>query len=97
MVFNSRAREEERRQADQVQGPLQPRALHPRPQGQRQGREAQAVPSSQYANTDDLSKMLCDLVSQAARETVADKSPSGLTIVDTPKKNARGKRVAQSS
>ena len=37
MSCNSCAREEERRQADQVQGPLQPRALHPCPQGQRQG------------------------------------------------------------
>ena len=48
MVFYSCAREEERRQADQVQGPRQPRPLHPCPQGQRQGREAQAVSSSQY-------------------------------------------------
>lgn len=33
---------------DQVQGPVPEEPLHPRPQGLREGREAQAVPPTKY-------------------------------------------------
>lgn len=46
----SRAHQEEQEgQQHQVQGPLLEERLHPRPQGHRQGREAQAVASPGYA------------------------------------------------
>lgn len=52
IVFHSRAdKEEHQEQPDQVQGPMSPLPLHPRPQGRRQGREAEAELASGYVVT----------------------------------------------
>lgn len=47
-------KEEQGSTADQVQGSLPPLPIHPRPQGQRQGREAQAVASPRYDDHADV-------------------------------------------
>jgi hypothetical protein len=83
MSFHSRAREEERRQADQVQGPLQPRALHPCPQGQRQGREAQAVPPSRYAK-----HLQSRIIGRTATDRKSQDSPLSTPLRRTPAASA---------
>lgn len=79
----SRAHQEEQEgQQHQVQGPLLEERLHPRPQGHRQGREAQAVASPGYAlqNTHFRASVLIILL--------------GLTISDVGKKNPKGRHAA---
>lgn len=49
-AFSRPDQEERQEPADQVQGPLPPQPLHPRPEGFRQGRQAQAEPAPWYVS-----------------------------------------------
>lgn len=83
--YYSRAHKEEQAQPDQVQGPLPPSPLHPRPQGLGQGREAQAVASSRYA----ISLLYPEywMNSRKANSRVQD-SPSPIPRRRTPRASA---------
>lgn len=86
--------EQERRcLADQVQGQMPEEPLHPCPQGHRQGRQAEAVAPTGYVKI-----FLQEQERERGRTIILIlRFAPGLTIIETPKKNAKGKRVAQSS
>jgi hypothetical protein len=57
-AFSRRYQEEPQDPADQVQGPLLYQPVHPCPEGFRQGRQAQAVPSPWYVAIAPLRRLV---------------------------------------
>lgn len=75
---------------DEVQGAMQALPLHARPQGLGQGGQAEAKLTPGYV----VKSGIRSISSPEQRLTIMC---AGLTITDTPKKNAKGKRAAKGS
>ena len=73
-----------RHDTNQVQGPMPSLPLHPRAQGLGQGGEAEAESATRYV-----------FVISSSATSPLTLYPTVLTISETPKKNAKGKRVAK--
>jgi hypothetical protein len=92
LVYSGAHKEEQAQKldADQVQGPMPSPPLHARHQRFGSSREAQAESTTQYVAP--VTPVACDREVDTKKLIVRP----GLSISETPKKNAKGKRVAKS-
>lgn len=109
MVYSCTYQEKQEEFNCQVQGPMPTSPLHSRLEGFREGWEAKAVPPTKYVHP--ASRFIGSRKAEIANSTqlaihISSLSPytrdftdlrylTDLSIGDTPKKNAKGKRVAQ--